>query len=89
MSGRFWGPRLTRFVFPIWKAGKVYGEKGHDRTQDVSQADQALPPSHACEFENVVLAPGLASLKRGIKPEPAYFMQCSCSVPTQHAGSNV
>lgn len=74
MSGRFWGPRLTCLVFPIWKVGKVYGEKGHDRTWDVSQADQALPPSHVCEFENVILAPGLASLKRGIKPEPVYFM---------------
>lgn len=57
--------------------------------RDVSQADKALPPSHACEFENVILAPGLASLKRRIKPEPAYFMPRSCSVPTQHAGSNV
>lgn len=27
MSGRFWDPRLTRFVFPIWKVGMVYREK--------------------------------------------------------------
>lgn len=81
MSGRFRGPRLTRFVFPIWKVGMVYGEKGHDRTWDVSQADRALPPSHACEFENVFLVFGLASLKRGIKPEPVYFMQRSCLYP--------